>query len=49
MKRLGGGKRYAVANGRILEEYVTDSGLHMVVVLTDVPGGATVPVRVYAK
>ncbi len=46
MKRLSGGKYYAVQNGSILEQYDSDSGLRMVVVKTDVPGGATVPVRV---
>ncbi len=50
MKRLAGGGYYAVENGTILEQYDTDSGLRMVVVLADVPGaaGAVVPVRVYA-
>lgn len=48
MKKLRGNRRYAVQNGTILEQYDTDSGLRMVVVLVDVPGGATVPVRVYA-
>ena len=49
MKKPGRGKRYVVENGTILEEYDTDSGLRMVVVLADVPGGSTVPVRVRAR
>lgn len=48
MQRLGGGRYYAVQNGRVLEQYDADSGERMVVVLADVAGGSTVPVRVYA-
>ncbi len=47
MKYLSRGGYYAVLNGRILEQYDTDSGERMVVVMTDVPGGSVVPVRVY--
>ncbi|NPV58708.1 MAG: hypothetical protein HPY75_03470 [Actinobacteria bacterium] len=47
MKRLSGGKYYGVQNGSIMEQYDTDSGLRMVTVKADIPGGATVPVRVY--
>ncbi len=47
MKRLAGGRYYAVQNGRIMEQYDTDAGLRMVVVKADVPGGAVVPVRVH--
>jgi 3',5'-cyclic AMP phosphodiesterase CpdA len=46
MKRLSGGRYYAVQNGEILEQYDTDSGERMVVVLADVDGGSTLPVRV---
>ncbi len=48
MKKLGGGRYYVVENGRILEQYDTDTGERMVVVLTDVPAGALLPVRVHA-
>lgn len=48
MRYLSGGKYYAVNNGRIVEQYDTDSGSRMVVVAADVPGGTTVPVRVFA-
>jgi 3',5'-cyclic AMP phosphodiesterase CpdA len=47
MRLLTGRKYYAVQNGSILEQYDTDSGERMVVVKADVPGGTTVPVRVY--
>ncbi|MBC7246411.1 MAG: metallophosphoesterase [Actinobacteria bacterium] len=48
MRRLSGGGYYAAQNGTILEQYDTDSGLRMVVVKADVPGGSVLPVRVYA-
>lgn len=48
MRKLSGGGYYAVRNGTILEQYDTDSGLRMVVVEADVPGGSVLPVRVYA-
>jgi len=47
MRYLGGGRYYRVSNGRGVEQYDTDSGLRMVVVLADVPGGGVLPVRVY--
>jgi len=48
MKYLSGGAYYAVQNGCILEQYDTDSGERMVVVLADVPGGSVLPIRVRA-
>ena len=42
------GHDYAVENGTILDEYPADTGEWMVIVLADVPGGATRPVKVYA-
>ncbi len=48
MRRLSGRQYYAVQNGTILEQYDSDSGERMVVVLADVAGGTTLPVRVYA-
>jgi len=48
MQQLAGRHYYAVQNGTILEQYDTDSGERMVVVLADVAGGTTMPVRVYA-
>jgi hypothetical protein len=42
------GHDYAVQNGTIVDEYTADTGERMVIVLVDVPGGATVSVRVYA-
>ncbi len=48
MKRLSGRQYYTVRNGSILEQYDTDSGQRMVVVLADVAGGTVLPVRVYA-
>ncbi len=47
MKKLTGGRYYAVENGTILEQYDTDSGERMVVVLADVAPGV-LPVRVHA-
>ena len=47
MKRLRGGRHYAVENGTILEQYDTDSGEHMVVVLADIAPGVVL-VRVFA-
>ncbi|MEW6555440.1 MAG: metallophosphoesterase [Actinomycetota bacterium] len=48
MRKLSGRQYYAVQNGTILEQYDADSGERMVVVLADVAGGTTLPVRVYA-
>ncbi|MBN2026518.1 MAG: metallophosphoesterase [Actinobacteria bacterium] len=48
MQKLAGRRFYAVQNGTILEQYDTDSGERMVVVLADIAGGTTLPVRVYA-
>ncbi len=48
MRRLSGRQYYTVQNGTILEQYDSDSGERMVVVLADVAGGTTLPVRVYA-
>jgi 3',5'-cyclic AMP phosphodiesterase CpdA len=48
MQRLSGRGYYAAQNGTILEQYDTDSGERMVVVIADVAGGTTLPVRVYA-
>ncbi len=49
MKPLTGGRYYVVDNGTILEQYDTDSGERMVVVIADVPGAAGfLPVRVHA-
>lgn len=48
MIRLTGGGYYAVQNGAVLEQYDADSGERMVVILADVPGGAVLPVRIYA-
>ena len=47
MKKLSRGYYYAVDNGTILEQYDTDSGEHMVVVLANVAPGL-LPVRVHA-
>jgi hypothetical protein len=47
MRKLRSGWHYAVENGTILEQYNTDSGERMVVVLVDVAPGV-VPVHVYA-
>ncbi len=47
MRRLAGGRYYAVQNGAVLEQYDTDSGQRMVVVKADLPGGSVLPVRVY--
>jgi len=47
MKKLSRGYNYAVDNGTILEQYDTDSGEHMVVVLANVAPGL-LPVRVHA-
>ena len=47
MKKLRRGWHYEVENGTILEQYYTDSGEHMVVVLTDIAPGV-IPVRVFA-
>ncbi len=47
MKKLRKGRHYVVQNGTILEQYDTDSGEHMVVVLTNVAPGV-LPVHVYA-
>jgi len=46
MVYLDGGQYYAAHNGEILEQYDADSGERMVVVLADVNGGTTLPVRV---
>ena len=49
MEYLDGGRYYGIENGTLLEQYDTDSGERMLVVLTDVPsapGGNIVPVRV---
>jgi len=48
MQKLGGGQYYAVQNGTVLEQYDTDSGERMVVVLADVAGGAGLPGGGYA-
>lgn len=47
LKKTGPGSHYVADNGRILEQYNT-AGAHVVVVLADAPGGATVPVHVHA-
>ncbi len=47
MQKLTGRRYYAIQNGSILEQYDSDSGERMVVVLADVAGGTILPVRVY--
>jgi hypothetical protein len=46
MQQLAGRRYYAVQNGSVLEQYDADSGERMVVVMADVAGGTTLPVRV---